>query len=299
MSVGRYIMHQKLSDGSYEDVYCKSESGLIYRPNGRTVEQDLEAYLPRTQSTDDVPQSLEPGQIVIGYTRMFYGSGSGVVTILNAADVADIATAEQTITWNRYNAVSVYHWGKYTISTTTSYRNELEQIAQGETIRGLPTAGDIMNKHAYFFNSYTINTSNGTITLTGRVESYEDYYGSAQDARNCYIDSLENTHMARDTVTSNQVIKIARYSVANSKGRSDGTYKVASTTTQGRGSYVGDVTSETNTAYPDNGISGSNWYVRGNTTYRQGTYVDQVTSRVETAYPTNGYQDGYWYVLVS
>lgn len=164
---------------------------------------------------------------------MFYGSGSGVVTILNAADVADIATAEQTITWNRYNAVSVYHWGKYTISTTTSYRNELEEISGSESIRNLPTAEvGYMTYYAYFFNSYTINTSNGTITLTGRVEAYENNYGHIQDANNCYIDSLENTHMARDTVTSNQVIKIASYSVLNSRGRSDGTYKVASTTTR-------------------------------------------------------------------
>ena len=61
MSVGRYIMHQKLSDGSYEDVYCKSESGLIYRPNGRTVEQDLAAYLPEYQNSDTVPESLPFG----------------------------------------------------------------------------------------------------------------------------------------------------------------------------------------------------------------------------------------------
>ena len=61
MSVGRYIMHQKLSDGSYEDVYCKSESGLIYRPNGRTVEQDLAAYLPEYQNSDTVPENLPFG----------------------------------------------------------------------------------------------------------------------------------------------------------------------------------------------------------------------------------------------
>lgn len=61
MSVGRYIMHQKLSDGSYEDVYCKSESGLIYRPNGRTVEQDLAAYLPEYRDSDAVPESLPFG----------------------------------------------------------------------------------------------------------------------------------------------------------------------------------------------------------------------------------------------
>ena len=64
MSVGRYIMHQKLSDGSYEDVYCKSESGLIYRPNGRTVEQDLAAYLPEYRDSDAVPESLPFGTMI-------------------------------------------------------------------------------------------------------------------------------------------------------------------------------------------------------------------------------------------
>lgn len=61
MAVGRYIAHRKLADGSYEDVYTKSESGLIYRPNGRTVEQDLAAYLPEYQNSDDVPKSLPFG----------------------------------------------------------------------------------------------------------------------------------------------------------------------------------------------------------------------------------------------
>ena len=238
---------------------------------------------------------------MIGYTRMFYGSGSGVITILNAADVADIATAEQTITWNRYTAVPVYHWGKYNITNIISYRNELEKIAEGESIRNLITAETgYMYYTAYFFNSYTINTSNGTITLSGRVEAYYDsHYGHAQNAQNCYIDSLENTNQARDTATVNQIIKINSYSVLNSRGNSEGTYKVASTTSQSCGTYIGDVTSETYTTFPDNGISGSNWYIRVNTTYRQGSYIDQVQSRVESAYPVNGYQDGYWYVLAS
>lgn len=73
MSVGRYIMHQKLSDGSYEDVYCKSESGLIYRPNGRTVEQDLAAYLPEYQNSDTVPESLNNGKLVITPNHAYIG----------------------------------------------------------------------------------------------------------------------------------------------------------------------------------------------------------------------------------
>ena len=73
MSVGRYIMHQKLSDGSYEDVYCKSESGLIYRPNGRTVEQDLAAYLPEYRDSDAVPESLNNGKLVITPNHAYIG----------------------------------------------------------------------------------------------------------------------------------------------------------------------------------------------------------------------------------
>ena len=106
-------------------------------------------------------------------------------------------------------------------------------------------------------------------------------------------------NLSRDTAVGNQLIKVSNYSVLNSKGSISGKYKVASTITQSCGSYIGDVTSDNNSEYPDNGVFGSAWYVRGNITYRQGTYVDQVQSRVNTAYPVNGYQDGYWYVLIS
>lgn len=61
MAVGRYIMHRKNSSGTYDDVYLKSESGLIYRPNGHTVEQDLVSYLPEVQDSDNVPESLPFG----------------------------------------------------------------------------------------------------------------------------------------------------------------------------------------------------------------------------------------------
>lgn len=234
---------------------------------------------------------LEQGQIVIGVTRIFYGSANGVVKILNDADVAEIAASVQTITWNRYSAVPVYHWGKYDISTTITYLNELEQISGYESVKNLPTTG-YLDRYAYFFNSYTINTSNGTITLSGKIEG-KYAGGTSVVVENCYTDSLENTDLARDTATSNQLVKINQYSVLNSRGTISGIYKVASTTSQNRGSYVGDVTSENYSAYPDNGISNTYWYLRGNTTYRQGTYVDQVQSRVDSAYPANGYQDGY------
>ena len=149
--------------------------------------------------------------------------------------------------------------------------------------------------YVHFFNSYTIDTTNGTFTLSGPKE-----IGMVDVATSVgYTDSTENTALTRDTATSNQLVIMDSYFGLTNRGYTQGTYKVASTTTQSCGSYIGDVTSENNSAYPENGILSSNWYIRGNTTYRQGTYVDQVQSRVNTAYPVNGYQDGYWYVLIS
>ena len=93
MSVGRYIMHQKLSDGSYEDVYCKSESGLIYRPNGRTVEQDLAAYLPEYQNSDTVPESLTPGKIIVYNDRVYIGDVNSVpMEVVTLAHELNIGT---------------------------------------------------------------------------------------------------------------------------------------------------------------------------------------------------------------
>ena len=79
MAIGRYLAHRKTADGSYEDVYLKSESGLIYRPNGRTVEQDLAAYLPEYQNSDTVPESLTPGKLVVYNDRVYIGDVSGNV----------------------------------------------------------------------------------------------------------------------------------------------------------------------------------------------------------------------------
>lgn len=62
---------------------------------------------------------------------MFYGSGNGVVKILNASDMAEIADAVQTVTWNRYTANPVYHWNRYSINT--SYTDQLEVTSRVDT----------------------------------------------------------------------------------------------------------------------------------------------------------------------
>ena len=91
---------------------------------------------------------------------------------MNAKDVADIATAEQTITCNRYTATPVYHWNQYSINTY--YTGQLEQIADVGTMTltvrtTTATASGMRHTYAYGFSGYQVSTSTGVITLSSQI----------------------------------------------------------------------------------------------------------------------------------
>lgn len=242
---------------------------------------------------------LEQGQIVIGVTRIFYGSANGVVKILNDADVAEIADSVQTITWNRYTAVPVYHWGKYTISLQYDGTLELVQTIGTTTVSYYSySVGSQGFRQCFAFSSYSVNTTNGQITTTGSLTaSYLLPSGPEKSIGTCYYIYPNNCNTSRDSESGSQMYKA---SSLTSAGRASGVELYKAKQVQVQGSYQGEVTSTSSSAYPNNGVSGSNWYVKTSTvTYQRGTYVDQVQSRVDSAYPANGYQDGYWYVLAS
>ena len=153
MSVGRYIMHQKLSDGSYEDVYCKSESGLIYRPNGRTVEQDLAAYLPEYQNSDTVPESLGPGKFVTTNQRTYAGvSGVTAELITSLTD----PSAEFIPKEIEFIGESIVETGdNYSITTTAIDGGDIQQVL---------TIGDqTITKQVSFYDDAIVET----ITMGG------------------------------------------------------------------------------------------------------------------------------------
>lgn len=116
MAVGRYIAHRKLADGSYEDVYTKSESGLIYRPNGRTVEQDLAAYLPEYQNSDDVPKSLLNGKCVVTNSGVYFGFNGFVVELRTG--VSDPSAEFTSKEVNIVNNEIIETGDNYTLITT-------------------------------------------------------------------------------------------------------------------------------------------------------------------------------------
>ena len=66
-------LRRKNANGGYDTILLHGDSTITYRPSGRTVEQDLAAYLPSVQNSDVVPESLTQGKLVVGLTKAWLG----------------------------------------------------------------------------------------------------------------------------------------------------------------------------------------------------------------------------------
>ena len=65
-----YRRKRKNNTGSYDTVYYETDSRIVIRPNGESVENELTKYLPSVQSNDESP-SLTKGQIRVGRGKMW------------------------------------------------------------------------------------------------------------------------------------------------------------------------------------------------------------------------------------
>ena len=62
MATLKQRLHRK-NGSTYDIVHLETESNVVMRPSGNTVETDLKNYLPKVQNSDDVPEGLKSGQI--------------------------------------------------------------------------------------------------------------------------------------------------------------------------------------------------------------------------------------------
>ena len=60
MATLKQRLHRK-NGTAYDIVHLETESNVVMRPSGNTVETDLTNYLPKVQDSDDVPEGLKPG----------------------------------------------------------------------------------------------------------------------------------------------------------------------------------------------------------------------------------------------
>ena len=90
MAVLKRSLRRKNATGNYDTIRLESDSSIVYRPSGRTVEQDLAAYLPSTQSSDVVPKTLVFGKLLSATNKFWVGNSNNapieLVTALNIGD---------------------------------------------------------------------------------------------------------------------------------------------------------------------------------------------------------------------
>lgn len=84
--------YQKNATGEYDIIHYETDSLMILRPNGHTVEEDLANYLPTTQADDNQPVIANQGKLVTGYSKVYAKLGNGTVTDLTEAVVPDLST---------------------------------------------------------------------------------------------------------------------------------------------------------------------------------------------------------------
>lgn len=77
MAYLKCAMNRKNASGTYDVLSPRTQSEVVFRPSGRTVEQDLAAYLPSVQGSDVVPNSLTKGKLLVGSNKVWFGNSDG------------------------------------------------------------------------------------------------------------------------------------------------------------------------------------------------------------------------------
>ena len=127
MATLKYRLNRKNASGTYDTIHYETSSNIVMRPSGRTVEQDLADFLPRSQDTDDVPQSLTVAQISVANSKVFCKLGNGTVRDLTL-DTNTVYTHPSAIQCNASSEIE---------SLKSSVSSGKQQVANAITGKGV------------------------------------------------------------------------------------------------------------------------------------------------------------------
>ena len=137
MPILKYRLNRKNASGSYDTIHYETSSNIVMRPSGRSVEQDLAAYLPRTQDTDDVPQSLSFGSSLVCPTKIYVAIGNSKIASLQY---------EEVVANNKFNVTIVTNTGTPVVNTqvhcTTNGQNYTTN-SSGQIPQTIETESDV------------------------------------------------------------------------------------------------------------------------------------------------------------
>lgn len=188
MAVLKRSLRRKNATGNYDTIRLESDSSIVYRPSGRTVEQDLAAYLPSTQSSDVVPKTLSFGKILTGTNKIWYGKSDSapieLITTLNLEENSGSSGGNgypsdefNIIELGNYVYFKGYEWLVcHEISSTRTRYLITKDIIKSvqwnttDTTSGGYTASNIKRECTRFANTLGVNSLNYVInTGVGKV----------------------------------------------------------------------------------------------------------------------------------
>ena len=289
---------------------------------------------------DGVSHKVKKGYIgdETGKARLFYSSGR-VWKKYNT-------TSTRTYYWDRFNISTIYTWNQYAVqyqaqhhsenngthevfktysnglnyyflSGTDYYISNNKLYVSGSKVyteRGWVSGTTITSASRGFENGHKYAYHNSTGSNSGTTRLYEidnDSYWSwrrvqsATEGVATYVQWRIHGTIGYLTVTEGPgglqgTVTSESSSAYPNNGKSNNKWYIYSGSSQGKGStQYSDVSSSNRSAYPDNGVSGNYWYEydRSSVSYSRGSYISDVEADPGT-YPSNGrHTDGYWYVL--
>lgn len=243
-----------------------------------------------------------------------------------AAFVWDIWNSVGTTAWNKYNTVekTTYYWKRFGVKQeygewTMVFKENISEYWDSTTYNDTRFWGTLSASERY----YDKKQGDMSIPSTAESKSYSQYgsyfeqtvigksviNGVEQNVYGWVRGGLDRTGSYKEYFNANDFVDIITrvdYDGASGSYYAQGKrfYKYfvrTATDIKDASKTYADASSESRSAYPDNGKSGSYWYEysRSALTYEKGrTSYGTATSASSTTYPDNGRYapDGYWYV---
>ena len=168
----------RYNGSSYDTVHFETDSSLVLRPDGTTVEGSL----PEVQASDDAPETLASGKILVGTSKVFIGINNLPYEVATSAaneeiDVEPSVASNPTYngssrspSWNNYDST------KLTISGDTSATNQGTYTVGFTPKKGYVWASTLDRRIVY--KTWTLNPT--TPTITAPTAKTLTYTGSSQ-----------------------------------------------------------------------------------------------------------------------
>ena len=168
----------RYNGSSYDTVHFETDSSLVLRPDGTTVEGSL----PEVQASDDAPETLASGKILVGTSKVFIGINNLPYEVATSAaneeiDVEPSVASNPTYngssrspSWNNYDST------KLTISGDTSATNQGTYTVGFTPKKGYVWASTLDRRIVY--KTWTLNPA--TPTITAPTAKTLTYTGSSQ-----------------------------------------------------------------------------------------------------------------------